>query len=293
MSYLTAKAQCYIKCSFSADIVNCVDLVFEEKRFQVDCCIGKYTFEEKEKRKELGCNKLRQCLGDFSEGSISYGHLLNEVRRKGKPLLQYLEYYRNNILEIYRTHFPYLFHVSAVPDILTLAPSKGKENMYYNEVCDAVFATSNYNEALLYLGRACGNKMAVIDGVCFYEDKPYRAWNSNSVYLKKFATIYYLDAADFRPVIDFYISEENEIKLKFGHEWVCYNEIPICGTEKITVIPAKDLSAYQLYYGLRHVSLAPYVERYIKTYGLEDRELYLQKLLNHKILAFVDTAKGS
>ncbi|MCI8707849.1 MAG: hypothetical protein HFH44_14280 [Lachnospiraceae bacterium] len=273
---------------FSKKILKYASYVYDDMRFQVDCRIGKFTREEIEGKKACGTMKLKRCLAISDAEKISYQRLCNEVKRKGEPVLAFLEEYKKGIIDLYRQRVPILWHVSAVSGIQRLNPSIQRENMYYNDICDAVFATSSYDEVLLYLGRALGGEMEIIGNFCFYKKRPYHLWDDCAIQLKEQAAVYYLDVDRFLPVIDFIMTEQGKARLRFGHEWVCRGQVAVSAIEEIKMIPSKDMLRYQLYYGLKNICLAPYIDVFRKEFRLDKRKKYLQKLMDDKVIAYVN-----
>lgn len=273
---------------FTKHILKCAAYVYDDMRFQVDCRIGKFTKGEIESKKAFGAIKLKHCLDIPDTKTLSYQRLCNEVKQKGEPVLIFLENYKKSIIDLYRQQVPFLWHVSAVPGIQKLNPSMQRENMYYNDLCDAVFATSSYDEVLLYLGRAWGEEMAIIDDFCFYKKRPYYLWNDCAIQLRERAVVYYLDINGFLPVIDFIVTDKGKVSLKFGHEWICKRQVAVPVREEIKMIPTQDMLGYQLYYGLKNVCLAPYIDVLKKEFELDKRKKYLQKLMDDKIIAYVN-----
>lgn len=273
---------------FSKEILQYASYVYDDMRFRVDCRIGKFTREEMERKKACGVIKLKRCLSVSGTEKISYQRLCSEVKRKGEPALAFLENYKRGIIDLYRQWVPFLWHVTAVSGIQQLNPSIQRENMYYNDICDAVFATSSYDEVLLYLGRVWGGEMAIIDDLCFYKKRPYYLWDDCAIQLKERVVLCYLDINRFLPVIDFVMTDKGKASLKFGHEWVCKGHAPVSAIEEITTIPSEDMLGYHLYYGLKNICLAPYIDVFRKKSRLDKRKNYLQKLLDDKIIAYVN-----
>lgn len=285
---LTNRSEEIMNQKFSKEILRCASCVYDDMRFQVDCRIGKFTRDEMEYKKAYGFMKLKNCLGIPDAKKISYKRLCDAVKHKGESILAFLEYYKECIINLYRQKIPFLWHVSAVSDIRQLNPSMWRVNMYYNNICNSVFATSSYDEVLLYLGRALGDEMAIIDDFCFYKKNPYYLWNDDVIQLKEQATVYYLDINGFLPVIDFIMTDKGKASLKFGHEWVRKGQTSVVMLEKIRTIPAKDMLQYHLYYGLKNMCLASYIDDFRKECRLDKRKKYLQKLMDDKIIAYVN-----
>lgn len=288
---LTVQYEQKINRYYSIDMIECVSHLYDAMRFQVDCTIGKYTGQDRERSRKHGMDRMKRCLGWSHCKTISYDTLLNKMEEKGKPLLLFLEHYKKEILHLYQKRVPFVFHVSAVPNIRFLQPSVQRENMYYNEICNAVFATSNYNEILLYIGRISGNEMAVRDQICLYWNNPYESWDDSRICLKERAVVYFLDAEEFEPVIDFLTTDKKEAGLKFGHEWIHRGTMPICKSEQVMSIPTKDMMSYQLFYGKNHVSLAPYIDELKKESNLNKIEDGLQKMVDIGLVTYINFQK--
>ncbi len=284
----TNQSEQAINQKFSKQIRNCAGLVYDGMRFRVDCKIGKFTGKEIECKRAYGTVKLKSCLGISDTEQISYKRLYDEVKRRGEPVLAFLEQYKAGILDLYQHQVPFLWHVSAVPNIKVLNSSSQRENMYYNDICGAVFAVSSYDEILLYLGRALGDEMSVIDDFCFYKKRPYYSWDSCTIQLKEPAAVYYLDIDGFLPVIDFVMTNSGKASLKFDHEWIHKGDVPVSIVEEVKTIPAGDMLMYHLFYGLKNVCLAPYVDCFKRESRLHKRKAYLQKLVDDKIIAYIN-----
>lgn len=285
---LTKRSEQILNERFSEETLICAGFVYDDMRFQVDCKINKLTKQEMECKRAYGSVKMKHFLGISDKELISYQRLCADVKRKGEPVLAFLEQYKQDILNMYRLQIPYLWHITVKQDIIRLNPSRQRENMYYNDICDAVFATSSYEEVLLYMGRVFGDEMMVMDNYCFYKKNPYDAWNDCRIQLKGQAAVCYLDVNGFFPVIDFVMTDYGTAHLKFGHEWIHKGEVQVLIKEKIKTIPARDIRRYNVFYGLKNICMESYVDYFKHEAGLENRNKYLQNLVEKKILAFVN-----
>lgn len=287
---LTIQFEKKLMLCFSKNMIDCVNHLYDAKRFQVDCAIGKYTKQEIVKRQTHGMDIMKQCLGLSYSRKIAYKKLVREMEERGKPLLAFLERYKKELTDLYLQSIPFVWHVSAIPDVEVLNPSFQRENMYYNEICDAVFATSNYNEILLYIGRSSGNEMAVQGHICLYKNNPFDTWDDAGICLKEKANVYFLNSDGFEPVIDF-VKNNGEIRLKFGHEWIYQGKVPVYKSEQISSVPTKDMMSYRLFYGRKQISLAPYIDNLKAESSFGKIEDNLQKMVDSGIISFINLQK--
>lgn len=110
-----------------------------------------------------------------------------------------------------------------------------RENQYYNEIVDAVFAVSNYNGILKYISRANAGGMIVQGKKISLPKNPFALNDATDsiVPLVKPVSIYSIDARLCEPVIDFSLNNNGDPVLRFGYEWISRNPSVFC-TEQVT-----------------------------------------------------------
>ena len=97
-----------------------------------------------------------------------------------------------------------------------------RENQYYNEIINGIFATSDYNDLVAYSLRAvCEPKGMIARGnEIHYPDNPVvEIDDPESVMLKRPISVYSSDAKQYEPVIDFRL-ENGVPKIIYDSEWV-------------------------------------------------------------------------
>ncbi len=236
--------------NFSSHQLMCLNYVYRNKRFSVDIAIGKFSQSKTVELKNTLCRNLTSELGlpltnDFDE-------LINKIAFISSDAYAFLEDIKINLLLLYMEYCDYLWHISPVINLYSLAASKKRENIYYTELCNAVFAVSDYCDILRYIGRAvCGNMCVLADGrFCLYNDNPFCSAENGLMTLKKNIGVYRLNPLFFEPVVDFIYTDEQGFNLKFGHEWIARREHIRCRCEVLNQISFRDITECNFYFSI-------------------------------------------
>lgn len=151
--------------------------------------------------------------------------------------------------ELLRAMQPYAYHVNSIGGLSELRASIQKENMYCNEVVDGVFAVTDYDQLILYIGRAVAGGMHVLlnGEICIYSRNPVESIEKGVVVLKKDVCLYRVLLDEFEPVID-YVLNDGRAEILFDHEWISRKcRVPCSGTFLRTV-PIGDWIKHRFYY---------------------------------------------
>ena len=176
----------------------------------------------------------------------SAGEMLNDVLLAIRDRLNEIDIFKTEIRE---AAAPYVCHVSPHGGIHHLKASKNKENMYCNEALDAVYGVTDYDELVLYIGRAVAESMHTFrDGSCIYKKNPVKELKEGKVFLRRPVYLYCADIDWFEPVTDFF-AEDGYTQFCFGHEWICRREtVPPSMEIQIDSIPEEDWRQRRFYY---------------------------------------------
>ena len=272
---------------FPIRMIECVCHLYDAKRFEVECVLGLYSDIEKGQKQKRGMDRLKYCAGLPIDYEISYKKLIDLIEKECNPVLLYLNQYKQCLVELYRASISLIWHVSSVPDIQVLNPSNQKENIFCNEICNAVYTTSSFYDILLYIGRCSGYRMDVIDNMCFYQNIPYKEWNSDKIILKNKAVVYSLDIQDFEPVIDV-VRSNTKICLKFEHEWIHRGSIKVRQSEYVLGIPTSDVKQYHMFYGRKSMDLFSICSKIRQEKVVKERKRYVQQLIDDGIIGYID-----
>ena len=191
-----------------------------------------------------------------------------------------LEQYKSQIVK--ESH-RYVYHTSAVKDLVCLYASQKKENMYNNEVVDAVFGTTDYDQLVLYLGRAVAGGMHVIQNgrICVYPKNPTDRLCGEDVILKKPVYLYRVDIEYFEPVIDFRV-QNNCAEFCFEYEWIARRPYVPCKGKKIESISLKDWRKHEIYYSTGLEDAINLSEEYKKSMSISEVEQTMKRLIFEK-----------
>lgn len=266
--------------SWSDREIMYVDAYFSFLRHQADLLIKpekKSVLYQQERQireylsKLLGCSKKTELTA-----------MMAQIRSDVSERLHELERYK---IQIAGESCRYVYHTSAVKDLVYLNASKKKENMYNNEVVDAVFGTTDYDQLVLYLGRAVAGGMHVIQNghICVYPIDPVKEVRGEEVILKQPVYLYWADIRYFEPVIDFRV-QNHRVELCFEYEWIARRPYVPCKGKKIERISLEDWRKHKIYYstGLQdEISLS---EEYKKAMSVLEVEKTMKRLIIEKKL---------
>lgn len=129
--------------------------------------------------------------------------------------------------------------------------------------------------------------MDVIDNMCFYQNIPYKEWNSDKIILKNKAVVYSLDIQDFEPVIDV-VRSNTKICLKFEHEWIHRGSIKVRQSEYVLGIPTSDVKQYHMFYGRKSMDLFSICSKIRQEKVVKERKRYVQQLIDDGIIGYID-----
>lgn len=221
-----------------------VDAYFSFLRHKADLWIK----PEKKAALRLQEQKIREylagLLGCGKETELSV--MEEQIQSEASERLKELKWYKRQIAE---ANDQYVYHTSAVQDLSFLRASVKKENMYCNEVVDAVFGTTDFDQLILYLGRAVAGGMHVTENghICIYPADPVAEVQGQELILKHPVYLYRTDIRYFEPVIDFRV-RDGAAKLCFGYEWIAKRPAVPCEGEKIEKISFENWKKHKIYY---------------------------------------------
>lgn len=133
-----------------------------------------------------------------------------------------LQEYQYDLKDLYQRNLGTVKIVLPVHNLESINQAVYRENQYLNEIVDAVFAIGSYSGLLKYTARANSGSMIVQDSEVYFPKNPFDLDKSTSekIKLTKPVSIYEADINYFEPVIDFYLSDNEEVRLRFNHEWI-------------------------------------------------------------------------
>ncbi len=199
-------------------------------------------------------NFIRSYLKDFinfDETDVPIAVIMQNIRYKATPVLNILDSLKEELREFVMCELHYLWHVSSKDGLTNICASQNKLNMYYSFFGDAVFATSDIVQMLLYCGRAIAGGMEVNDKlhICTYEKNPFIFNKGKSLLLKKPVFAYKVEPDSFEPVIDLTINQNGTPELHYGYEWLSnQKQIKIISCNEVTEIDIDMIGGYQIYF---------------------------------------------
>ena len=163
--------------------------------------------------------------------------------------LHIIEQFKKECTEIAKRTIKRLNTIIPTRGVTRLNASKNRENQYYNEIINGIFATSDYDETISYTIRAaCSPKGMIKRGnEIRYPDNPFIIEeNSDFVLLKNPVSAYLTDVSYFEPSIDFVI-ENGSPKILFDSEWVAKVDGLDAEEERIDRVPKEFFTRYKVY----------------------------------------------
>lgn len=264
--------------SWSAKEIMYVDAYFAFLRHQADILIKpekKSVLYQQEQQIREYLSKLLGC-----DKNTEFIVMMKQIQAAVLERLHELGQYKSQIVK--ESH-RYVYHTSAVKDLVCLYASQKKENMYNNEVVDAVFGTTDYDQLVLYLGRAVAGGMHVIQNgrICVYPKNPTDRLCGEDVILKKPVYLYRVDIEYFEPVIDFRV-QNNCAEFCFEYEWIARRPYVPCKGKKIESISLKDWRKHEIYYSTGLEDAINLSEEYKKSMSISEVEQTMKRLIFEK-----------
>lgn len=188
------------------------------------------TLRSEERRKEVVEHiteiikrKIKEYYGYDNVDIESFLHILKLVS-KADPNSAYkvLDEFKKACTEVASNTVGSLKTILPEQGLGYLEASHHRENQYYNDIVDGVFAVSDYDDLIAYSMRAVCNPSGMVsrNNEIHYPDNPIvEIDDPESVMLKRPVSIYSSDAKKFEPVVDFKLVD-GKPKIIFGSEWV-------------------------------------------------------------------------
>lgn len=215
--------------------------------------------------------------------------------QRASRVFETIDRYKKAIHDAYLSYDTKLRHCSSSGNIKALN-STVRENQYLNEIVNGVFASSDYNDIVNYMGRAITGGMICRDGIVVYPENPYSLDTStkSKLSLKTPMFLYTVDAQDFDPSVCLELQHGTRedgssiffADLRFDGEWTCKKSQVECEREEITTIPTSHLKEYQILYRKGKVDL---------DYSQKNREEYkkmVKKMIGKDKLGYVNEEMG-
>ena len=114
---------------------------------------------------------IKNNLGIECESS-DIGQLIKKANVISKPVLDIIKEYKEDLSSTYMKYSPVLRHATNIEGLSKLNASHNRENQYLNEVVNAVFASSGYNDLENYIGRSNVGGMQVVGNIVVYPNNP-------------------------------------------------------------------------------------------------------------------------
>ena len=196
--------------------------------------------EKLEQLKVMLMNKIANCFEEdigFNFSSF-VENLIEEEKMNPASSYNLVERYKNELSLVCQNYLGDVKVILPIPGLEKIHYAKHRENQYYNEIVDAIFATSSYDGILKYIMRANVGGMRVRGGRVDLPGNPFdlEHIDENNLYLKDMVSIYSLDAREFEPVVDFFVSD-GDPTLVFDYEWISRKEKLMAKEQKVNCIP--------------------------------------------------------
>lgn len=263
----------------------------KQEREYIDACFAyeRYLAELKIKpdRKETliriedeATKYVRVLLGEDEKKTLD--EMMKIVYARADANLKQIKQFKEELL---RAMKPYAYHVNSISGLSELKASVQKENMYCNEVVDGVFSVSDYDQLILYIGRAVAGGMHVMKNgsICIYSRNPVQSVEEEIVVLKKDVYLYRVSLDEFEPVID-YVLNNGRAEIFFGHEWISRKNKVSCDGISLRAVSINDWTKHQFYYNTGVVDETTLGETYLKKMDANClNEVLLSLVLSGKI----------
>ena len=263
----------------------------KQERKYIDACFAyeRYLAELKIKpdRKETliriedeATKYVRVLLGEDDKKTLD--EMMKIVYARADANLKQIKQFKEELL---RAMKPYAYHVNSISGLSELKASVQKENMYCNEVVDGVFSVSDYDQLILYIGRAVAGGMHVMKNgnICIYSRNPVQSVEEEIVVLKKDIYLYRVSLDEFEPVID-YVLNNGRAEIFFGHEWISRKNKVSCDGTSLRAVSINDWTKHQFYYNTGVVDETTLGEAYLKKMDANClNEVLLSVVLSGKI----------
>ena len=243
----------------------------KQEREYIDACFAyeRYLAELKIKpdRKETliriedeATKYVRVLLGEDEKKTLD--EMMKIVYARADANLKQIKQFKEELL---RAMKPYAYHVNSISGLSELKASVQKENMYCNEVVDGVFSVSDYDQLILYIGRAVAGGMHVMKNgsICIYSRNPVQSVEEEIVVLKKDVYLYRVSLDEFEPVID-YVLNNGRAEIFFEHEWISRKNKVSCDGISLRAVSINDWTKHQFYYNTGVVDETTLGETYLK-----------------------------
>lgn len=264
----------------------------KQEREYIDACFAyeRYLAELKIKpdRKETliriedeATKYVRVLLGEDDKKTLD--EMMKIVYARADANLKQIKQFKEELL---RAMKPYAYHVNSISGLSELKASVQKENMYCNEVVDGVFSVSDYDQLILYIGRAVAGGMHVMKNgsICIYSRNPVQSVEEEIVVLKKDVYLYRVSLDEFEPVID-YVLNNGRAEIFFEHEWISRKNKVSCDGISLRAVSINDWTKHQFYYNTGVVDETTLGETYLKKMNANClNEVLLSLVLNGKIV---------
>lgn len=264
----------------------------KQEREYIDACFAyeRYLAELKIKpdRKETliriedeATKYVRVLLGEDEKKTLD--EMMKIVYARADANLKQIKQFKEELL---RAMKPYAYHVNSISGLSELKASVQKENMYCNEVVDGVFSVSDYDQLILYIGRAVAGGMHVMKNgnICIYSRNPVQSVEEEIVVFKKDIYLYRVSLDEFEPVID-YVLNNGRAEIFFGHEWISRKNKVSCDGISLRAVSINDWTKHQFYYNTGVVDEITLGETYLKKMDANClNEVLLSLVLSGKIV---------
>lgn len=198
-------------------------------------------------------------------------------------LLYELNNYKTDLETFYASHVRYLWHMTGRTGLQMIRASRNCHDAFYNEILDAVFASSSYEGNLLFTARAVvGSVFVLKNKKCIFPENPFL----KGCKLKKTISEYCISADGFEPTFDFRCNEIGEAEILFSKEWTLQKD-SVKGIEnQIDVLPDDFFSIYDSYCC---TSLNLWKNVYLSFYNAspDQKNRILDKLVQDKVLIHI------
>lgn len=220
---------------------------------------------------------------------------IDGAKARSASVFETMDNYKKAIHDAYLTFESTLKHCSPVPDLSELRATV-RENQYSNEIIKGIFASSDYDDTIHYMGRAVAGGMIYKNGILVYPSNPFSDDQNTKtkLKLKKPIYLYSVNAKDFEPSITLELMHGTREDgssiffpdLRFDGEWTCKVPSINCEMEEIDDIPTSILKNCQIFYSTTKSKFDANPK------SKEDYKTYVMKLYKKKKLGYVNDEVG-
>ena len=210
--------------------------------------VGGLSPEIREQWRNLAINEIER-LSQINYPEVKdFDQIFNLSKNGSVKGRKILDSFKEEMIQIQSENVGYVYTALPVSGIQELNASKHRENQYYNDILDGVFAVSSSEGLKGYVARAnVGGMIGSRDGIT-YPSNPFSEVNEQGAKLIKPVSVYLSNPNEFDPQFDFILSQDGKPHIIYDNEWVAKKEKVSCKETKVSSLPLSFIEDKNVYY---------------------------------------------